>query len=819
MKEKKRHNETGTSPNIPWDRILKNSFDEIYLFESQTLHFIQVSQGALHNLGYSEEEIQHLTPLDLKTDFTEDDIRNMLLPLREGRRHLAVFNTRHRRKDGSFYPVEVRLQFVLESQPPMFLAIANDISKREQSIEALRLHQNLLDEAQRIAHIGYCDMDVEHNTLEWSDELYRILEVDPKQTPARFETFMAAVHPDDWPRYEKIHMQSIEEGSAYDINYRLMMKDGRIKYIHQLCEPCFDKKGKVARAIHTVQDVTEPYQTALTLQKLNRSLQALSTFNEAVMRTTDEQALLDQVCDTIVSVAGYRYAWVGLTGKDKSLQTVAQAGHLEETAEVDDLWQPSGLDVGGRLDSRETSQSSSPKPRNHAEWPYAAISFPLTENGNRFGVLNIYSNDSGSFGEEEARLLKRLVDNLVFGLITIRGQSERARLQKQLKQSQKMEAIGQLAGGIAHDYNNWLGVIMGYLDLLKDHVAGDENASKWLDAAMKGAEHSANLTRQLLAFSRQKATNQQVTDLNKAIQEMNDLIERSLTPEVEVVYLFEESLWPVEIDPNEFNDAVLNLVTNARAAMPNGGKLIIETRNRTFGSDASLVQQGFKPGEYVELSMRDTGVGMSKTIQARVFEPFYTTRPKGKGSGLGLSMVYGFANRYGGRTDMTSSPGKGATLKIILPRTKEHFKIGETSIPTQSHRLPSGEETLLIVDDETELLHLVDQVLSGLGYRTISAQNGAEALEILASDAEIDLLFSDVVMPGGMNGFELAQAAAALRPQIKILLTSGFTPKTAVQKGFAKFSKHLLSKPYNKTDLAQRIRYVLDNESGNPPGT
>jgi len=385
----------------------------------------------------------------------------------------------------------------------------------------------------------------------------------------------------------------------------------------------------------------------------------------------------------------------------------------------------------------------------------------------------------------------------------------KAQAEEALRRSQKMEAIGQLSGGIAHDFNNQLGIIIGYLDFLKDYAANDDKPSKWIDTATRAANRCIDLTRQLLVFSRRQAREKTVVNLNATIKELETMIARSVTPEVEVQYFLADDPWQTEINLGEFQDALLNLVINARDAMPGGGKLLIETSNKHLDEGYATLNPGVEAGDYVQLMLSDTGTGMDKETLEHVFEPFFTTKPEGKGTGLGMAMVYGFVNRYGGHIKMYSEPGVGTTMRLYLPRStaSESAAIAENA---QATELPTGNESILIVDDEVDLLQLADRYLSDLGYRIRCAENAAQALEKLAGDETFDLLFSDVVMPGGMNGYELAQKANEMRPGLKVLLTSGFTAKSVANNGLARFSAHLLNKPYRREDLAQRIRLVLD---------
>jgi len=421
----------------------------------------------------------------------------------------------------------------------------------------------------------------------------------------------------------------------------------------------------------------------------------------------------------------------------------------------------------------------------------------------------IHQRKDGSLYPVEVHLQPSTFESAPAFVAIILDVTERNQAEDTLRRTQKMEAIGRLSGGVAHDFNNQLGIIIGYLDYLKNHFTVDEKPRQWVETASKATLRCMDLTRQLLTFSRGQSKEKTVVNLNTSLQDMENVIARSVTPEVEVQYFLAGDLGSTRIDPGEFQDAVLNLVINARDAMPGGGKLLIETTNKHLDTDYVTLNPEVEPGDYVQLMLSDTGTGMDKETLEHVFEPFFTTKPAGQGTGLGMAMVYGFVKRYDGHIKVYSEPGVGTAIRLYLPGSIAP----KSAINAKSARLaelPAGSETILVVEDEDDLLQLADQYLSSLGYRTRLAENAAQALEILAAEGDIDLLFSDVVMPGGMNGFELAQRATEQRPDLKILLTSGYTARTIANNGLARFSAHLLSKPYRKDDLAQRIRLVLN---------
>jgi len=422
-----------------------------------------------------------------------------------------------------------------------------------------------------------------------------------------------------------------------------------------------------------------------------------------------------------------------------------------------------------------------------------------------FYFENRYRHKNGEYRVLAWSALASTEEQLIYAVAN--DITEQRQTEQSLRRAQKMEAIGQLTGGIAHDFNNILGIISGNLDLLK-HQVTDDKARKRVETIKGSAQRAADLTKQLLGFSRQQSTQRIRTDIRRVIRQMESLIASSLTPEIAVEQQFAEDLWQTEIDPGDFQDALLNLAINARDAMPDGGILTLEARNCTLDTAYCAQNPGATPGEYVQLAVSDNGMGIAPADREKIFEPFFTTKPPGKGTGLGLAMVYGFAKRSKGYIQVYSEQEIGATFRLYLPRAEGEEQPQEATSES-TERLPRGNETLLVVDDEEELLKLAEESLLALGYRVLTASSGWQAMERLAESPNIDLLFSDVVMPGGMNGYELAERATNAYPQLKVLLTSGYTDKAVAHNGQARFAANLLSKPYSQAELAQGVRALL----------
>jgi two-component system, chemotaxis family, CheB/CheR fusion protein len=389
-----------------------------------------------------------------------------------------------------------------------------------------------------------------------------------------------------------------------------------------------------------------------------------------------------------------------------------------------------------------------------------------------------------------------------------REQIERTKLEAQLHQAQKMEAIGNLTGGMAHDFNNMLGVIIGNIDLLRDLKGEDSDIDELTREALDAAFRGADLTRRLLAFARQQPLRPQHVDVNELVSGITRLLRRTIGEDVEISLDLAPELWPVVVDPAQLEASLTNLATNARDAMADGGRLMIVTGNRTLDADYAAQHAEVVPGGYVMLEVSDTGSGMTPEVMHRIFEPFFTTKSRDKGTGLGLSMVFGFIKQSGGHIGVYSEPGIGTTFRLFLPRMTEDVPAVEESGATPL--LHGRGESVLVVEDNAALRRVVTRQLGELGYRVLAAENAAAGLELLDRQS-IDLLLTDIVMPGGINGRELARRARQRWPGIKIVFTSGFSEaRLNGDAGPLAACTPLLSKPYRKEDLASAAREALD---------
>jgi PAS domain S-box-containing protein len=379
--------------------------------------------------------------------------------------------------------------------------------------------------------------------------------------------------------------------------------------------------------------------------------------------------------------------------------------------------------------------------------------------------------------------------------------------ERRLAQSQKMEAVGQLTGGIAHDFNNLLLVISGNLELLEARLS-DEESRALLNEAQEAAALGSKLTDQLLTFGRRRHMDSQVVQLNDLVVNVTDMLRRTLGEHITLSTSLAREVWPTRADPGQFQSAIVNMAVNARDAMPQGGRLIVETRNVILDEDAFDALTELRSGEYVQLSISDTGTGMPPEVRDRAFEPFFTTKEKGRGTGLGLAMVYGFVKQCGGHVTIYSEVGHGTTINLYLPRAGETTVVDKPGTRTVGAKTSAG-ETILVVEDDERVRQLTVKRLKLIGYKVLEASDGPSALDILRHGDQVDLVFTDLVMPGGLSGYEVAIRARAIRPGVRVLLTSGYAEELVQANSRQHERFKVLRKPYQQDELVTALHEVL----------
>lgn len=627
--------------NARLGRIVDGSLNEIYVFDAQSLRFIQVNHGARANLGYSMAELRDLTPLDIKPEVNSREFAQLLAPLRDGSENKITFETVHQRKDGSTYDVEIHLQLIRSETPEVFVATIQDITERKLAEAAINTSNARFRDLAELGADWFWEIDENLRYSYFSHEIHPITgdQTDQSIGQTRAKLGQGGIEDEVWSQ----HLETLNAHRPFrNFDYKFVNPEGRIFYLSISGKPTFDEAG---------------------------------------------------------NFTGYRGA-----GTDVTHQTT---------------------------------------------------------------------------------------------------------LEQKLKQSQKMEAVGQLTGGIAHDFNNILGVIQGNLELLKeqiDEIPGVDDSL--FDAALKATVRGAELTQNMLAFSRKQDLHPEATNLGAQILNMISILQRTLGEAIAIEVQQDKNLWNCDVDPGQVEAALLNLALNARDAMPGGGTLSIETRNVFLDDEYASAQTELAPGNYIMLAVSDTGAGIFNENLPHVFEPFYTTKEVGKGTGLGLSMVYGFAKQSGGHVTIYSEPGHGTTVKIYLPRSDD--QVGETQSNAGEDQ-KTGDEIILIVEDDPELRTLAVALVSSMGYRIREAKDGPSALANFEKQGAIDLLLTDVVLPGGMNGVELAERITQIQPTAKTLFMSGYTEDAFLGNKLVDKDNLILQKPFRKKDLASRIRQALDS--------
>lgn len=751
-------------------RELVQSLDAIvWEAEAKTQQFTFVSQRAEQILGYPVGQWlgqpdfweQHLHPLD-----RAQAVGARQEATAEGRDHSLEY--RMLAADGGEVWLRDRTHVVLDAQghPIQLRGVAIDSTKGKLAEEALRAseekYRSLFEG--NLAGVLYASLD--GTVLDCNDALARILGYDSR--PEVLGLNVSDFFPDPADR-EQVR-EALRNGKALaNFEKSVPRKDGRLVWL--LINACLVKglRGQPAVIQATLIDITERKEAEAERMLL---MTAIEQSADGIV-ITDAQGTIQYVNPAFTHVTGYSREEA--LGKNPR---ILKSG-MHEEAYYRELWETI---LGGTI------------------WQ---------------GEITNRRSDGSLYPEQMSITPVRNQRGEITHFIAIKAEvTERKRLEQQLWQAQKMEAVGRLASGVAHDFNNLLTIISGYSELLLEHPSTVEPLQGYVNEIRNASGRASSLTRQLLAFSRQQVLAPRVLDLNAIVSNVGKMLKRLIGEDVDLVTILAESLWPVKADPGQIEQVLLNLAVNARDAMPNGGKLTIQTANVEMEKGYSQRHLLVLPGPYVLLTFSDTGCGMDAQTQARVFEPFFTTKEKGKGTGLGLAMVYGIVKQSGGYIWVYSEVGKGTTFKIYLPRSVE---VVESEPRRDGVMAQQGTETLLLVEDEDAVRLLVRSVLEEKGYRVLEARGGEEALKLSEQcGGPIELLVTDVVMPQ-MSGPELAGRLAKSRPQIKVLYISGYTDSAVLNQGVLDSGAALLQKPFSPQALARKVREVL---SGPPlPGS
>jgi PAS domain S-box-containing protein len=711
------------------------------------------------------------------------------------RAHVSVPLVRDGRLIGSLYVTHIKPHKWAQYEITLIEEVAARIWD---SAERARAEARLRDSEERLrlvleaTGLGSWEYDVATGTTIRSarhDEIFGYAAPVPDWD---FDTFETHIPEPDRQLIRSGFRAAIELGKDWDIECRMIRVDGSPGWLQVRARPHAGPDGRITRLLGTVADVTERRRIE------NAAIETAAKFE------TFAQTMPSMVW---TSLPDGRIEWFNAR--------VPEYCGLAAAEMMPNGWSPVHPDDVANATSQFVEALASGQPyvaeyriRRHDgdyRW-HLTRAVPLRDGD---GTITRWIGTSADIQDQKTSEAALAALNATLEQLVRERTAELMAAEATLRQSQKMEAVGQLTGGLAHDFNNLLTGISGSLEMLETRLSQGRMAEvdRYVRLAQGAAKRAAALTHRLLAFSRRQTLDPKPTNVNRLVTDMDELVRRTVSPLVSVEVAAAADLWVVMADPNQLENALLNLCINARDAMPDGGRLTIATSNLML-DDAAARAVELPPGAYVSLRVSDTGSGMTPDVIARAFDPFFTTKPIGEGTGLGLSMVYGFVRQSGGQARISSEPGKGTEVCLYLPRHTGENGALEAPSGTPTEQRGDG-ETVLVVDDEPSVRMLVGEVLEELGYRTLEAQDGPSGLAILQSGQPVDLLITDVGLPGGMNGRQLADAALATLPDLKILFITGYAENAVISKGNLQPNMHIVTKPFSLETLGRRIKEIV----------
>jgi two-component system, cell cycle sensor histidine kinase and response regulator CckA len=729
--------------------------------------------AALDLFGASaESQLLGKTPFQIMQSDSHREIEESIAALNRGE-ILPPVRQKALRLDGTTLEVDVSAAPFDDRGTPAIQVVLRDVSERERAGAALAESENRLRKAQDMAHVGNWEIDLATRTIWGSEEALRIYGLAIAPSRRDLSVVQTCVHPADRQRLDVALKALIAEGRPYDEEFRIhKAADGAPRVLHSRAERLRDGGGNVTAIVGVVQDVTERVRVEEALRESEERIKTtLYSIGDGVI-TTDLQGAVAQMNRVAEQLTG----WTEMDARGRPVTEVLSL-----------------------VDEESGALRPSPIPHVLAEMRTTSVGpgvALLSRDGKRRPVSCTAAAIRAGQGSPSGAVL------------VFEDETRERDLEAQVRQAQKLEAVGRLAGGIAHDYNNMVSVILGYTEVVKDGLSAMDPLRQSVQAIADAARRSAGLTRQLLAFARRQIVAPVSLDLNAAIGSMEKMLQRLVGEDIELVLRADPGLWLARIDPTQVDQILANLATNARDAIQDTGTIIIETTNVTVDESYARDHVDAATGDFVMIAFSDTGTGMDKATLARLFEPFFTTKPVGQGTGLGMATVFGIVKQNNGFINVYSEPGKGTTVKVFLPRAHAP----EEAPAAESREPPArGSETLLLVEDEPALLGLARMTLERSGYRVLAAASPAEALRACESHAgAIALLITDVVMPG-MNGRELHQRLIAMRPGLRALYMSGYTADIIAHRGIVDEGVAFLPKPFTPQDLVRRVREALDS--------
>ena len=774
--ERKKAEEALRESEERYRAIFKNAAAGINLSDREG-RFMGVNSTAANMYGYTQEELQGLTLFDITHPDDVDASRQQLLALQQGKKDSYRLENRYIRKDGKVIWAELSVSAIRDAKGEYAatLAVAVDITERKRAEARLRTSEANLSNALEMAHLGHWEYDVTKDLFTFNDQFYKIFRTTAKQvggyTMAAAEYARRFLHPDDMHvvRDEiRKSMESTYPDLSQQLEHRILYADGEVGHINVRIFVVRDSLGRPVKTYGVNQDITERVRMQEALKE-----------SEEWYRT-----LVEESFDGIFVYTGPK-----ITFANRRLHEML--GYAQ-----------------GELEGKDHLQLSHPDHRKVVR-ERSSARLGGEEVPSKYGISLLRKDGSSLEVEINAKAISIKGEPGI--QVWVRDISKEISLQRQLLQAQKMEAIGTLAGGIAHDFNNMLTIILGYAEILLSDMDEQDPRSEDLDKIVQTAKNGADLVKRLLTFSRKADLEFRPLELNVEIERTQKLWERTLPKMIDIRLNLEDKLAPINADPVQIDQILMNLAINARDAMPDGGKLAIETKNVTLDERYCDSHVHVRPGKYVMLSISDTGHGMDEPTRARIFDPFFTTKERDatKGTGLGLAVVHGIVDQHGGHMICESEPGKGSTFRIYFPAVDA----AESPKDSFANRLLDGRgETILMVDDEELVRDLGERTLKRAGYKVITAANGKEALELYSKkQGKIELVILDLLMPE-MGGKQCLSELLRIRPKIKVLVASGHSDDVSMEESLRLGAKGFVSKPFRLMELLQQVRRVLDEK-------
>jgi PAS domain S-box-containing protein len=795
--------------------LFESNPQPMWVYDLETLAFLAVNKSAVRHYGYSREDFLAMTIKDIRPAEDLSALYDFAGRSSDGVDTAGIW--RHLKKDGTIIEVEITSHLLAFDNRQAELILAHDITKRRRTEEALRESEARKRAILESAMDCIITMDQAGLVVDWNPAAEKTFGYTPAEAIGKEMALL--IIPE---RFREQHRQGLARylatGVGRVLGQRLELSAERNDGTELPVELTITRIESRGGSMFTgyLRDITDRKKAENRLSAQYAVTRALAESN-----TIDEGAakILQAVCESL----GWEYGALWTVDRGANVLRCSQIWQSQsaETGEFENssrqLEFAPGIGLPGRV-----WKSSQPLwiadvvgepnfPRSSAAARvglHGACAFPIRFRSQILGVVEFFSR---SIREPDPELLAMMITiGSQIGQFIERKRVETAlsESEEQLRQSQKLEAIGQLAGGVAHDFNNLLTVIGGYSSILLGKLPPESPHRPSIEEIKKASDRASGLTRQLLAFSRKQILQPKVLDLNIVVTDLEKMVRRLIGEDIDLLTITSPGLGKVKADPGQIEQVLLNLIVNARDAMPGGGKLTIETRNVVHYEEYAA-RHAALPGPYVMLAVTDSGCGMDATIQPRVFEPFFTTKASGQGTGLGLATVYGIVKQSGGNIWIYSEVGKGSTFKIYLPRVDEVAE-GEEEVISRS--IPKGTEMILLVEDEEQVRTILKHILEGQGYNVLSASNGEEALSI-SQDLKLDikLMITDVVMPQ-MSGRELAERLLSIRPTLPVLFMSGYTDDAIVRHGLLDEKLNFIQKPFDSASVARKVREVLDSQ-------